>query len=212
MTQKPTDIQRLRRPSWRDPRLLGGILIVLLSTAAVVALVMSQDRTTAVYAAERQLSTGDQLSDDDVRVVHVQLDDLADHYLSAADPLPAEGLLLRAVLEGELIPRTALGESDPEGRQPVTVNVEQELARAVQVGRRVDVWAATAESPTDEAAVERLVTDAEVIDIRETASAFGSQSAVTVELLIEVPELPDLLAAEGSAAVLSVLPAGTQQP
>lgn len=185
---------------------------MLLSTAAVVALVMSQDRTTAVYAAERQLSTGDHLSDDDVRIVHVQLDDLADRYLSAADPLPAEGHLLRAVLEGELIPRTALGEGDPEGRQPVTVNVEQELARAVQVGRRVDVWAATAESPSDEAAVERLVSDAEVIDIRETSSAFGSQSAVTVELLIEDHELPDLLAAEGSAAALSVLPAGTQQP
>ena len=43
---------RLRRPRWRDPRLLVGLMLVLASIAGVVALVASSQRTAA-YAVEK---------------------------------------------------------------------------------------------------------------------------------------------------------------
>ena len=42
---------RLKRPSWKDPRLLVGILLVLVSVAGVGFLVGRADRTGEVLAA-----------------------------------------------------------------------------------------------------------------------------------------------------------------
>ena len=42
---------RLRRPRWRDPRLLVGLVLVLASIAGVVALVASAQRTAAYWTA-----------------------------------------------------------------------------------------------------------------------------------------------------------------
>ncbi|NYL94127.1 flagellar biosynthesis protein FlgA, partial [Salmonella enterica subsp. enterica serovar Typhimurium] len=42
---------RLRRPRWRDPRLLVGLMLVLASIAGVVALVASSQRTAAYWTA-----------------------------------------------------------------------------------------------------------------------------------------------------------------
>ncbi len=200
---------RLRRPSWRDPRLLVGLLIVLLSAAGVMGLLVSQDRTVAVYAAERPLSTGDQLSTEDLRTVRVRIPDAAQHYLSGEQEVPEGMRLTRRVEAGELLPASALAEEDPSGRQAVTVQVDHDLARAVQPGRLVDVWAVTpAASAEQEPDVALLAAGAEVTDIRESSSAFGTSGWVTVEMLVTAEELTDLLAATGSGAVVSVVPAG----
>ena len=49
---------RLSKPSWKDPRLLVGLLLVLASVAGVVALVDAADRTVEAYAATRTSSSG----------------------------------------------------------------------------------------------------------------------------------------------------------
>ena len=41
----PTGTARLKAPSWKDPRLLIGILLVLLSVSGVVAVIGSADKT-----------------------------------------------------------------------------------------------------------------------------------------------------------------------
>lgn len=199
---------RLRRPSWRDPRLLAGILIVLASVAGVVALVAAQDRTVPVYAADRGLPVGAELSPEDLRAVNVRLEDGAGRYLSAQSELPEDRLLIRAVEEGELLPASALAEADPEGRQPVTVEVTHELAAAVRPGSPADVWAARSSTGEDEAEVQRIVSSAEVADIREPDTTLGGQQPRTLELLITAEEVPELLASTSSQTVLTVLPAG----
>lgn len=201
--------RRLRRPTWRDPRLLMGTALITASVAGVLLLVSAQDQTAPVYAADRELSTGTQIHPEDLRVVHVQLDAAAERYVSAeADP-PAEAALIRPVAEGELLPAGALGSVDSEQRQAVTVEVSHDLASAVQKGRSVDVWAASGYSAQQvEGEVTVLAVAAEVTDIREASSAFGTSGAVTVELLMDPAEVPDLLASLGAGDSLTVLPAG----
>lgn len=198
---------RLHRPSWRDPRLLVGILVVAVSVLGVFALLTAQDRTVSVYAADRQLSAGETLSSEDLRPVSVSLPGSVDQYLSVEEGVP-EGLqLTRVVGEGELLPVAAAAESDPQGRQAVTVQAEHDLARAVEPGRLVDVWV-TASSAVGEEPVDatQLVHAAEVADVRESSSAFAAQQAVTVELLVSPEELEELLSATGGGAAVSVLP------
>lgn len=208
----PSTAERLRRPSWRDPRLILGVLIVLVSVAGVVALVSSQDRTTPVYAADGALTIGDALDAENLRVVDVRIEDLSEHYLNAEEELPAGMQLVSVVEEGELVPARAVAQSDPQGRQAVTLEVDHALARGVAPGRQVDIWAASAPSPAEsvDAEVEQLAGSAEVSDIDETTSTFGAQSAVSLELLVDPEELAELLAARSSGAVLSVVPAGAE--
>lgn len=184
-----------------------GVLLVLASTAGVTALVSAQDDTVPVYAADQQLSTGDYLSADDLRTVNVQLPEGGERYLTADNEPPDDQRLARAVGEGELLPTDALMEADPTGRQAVTVHIDHDLARAVQAGREADIWAATADATLDESEATLLAEGAEVTDIRESSSTFGTQTAQTVELLVDPDDLPALLAEEASGAAVSVLPA-----
>lgn len=204
--------QRLRRPSWRDPRLLTGVLMVALSISGVIALLTAQNQTTQVYAADRLLTVGDRLSPEDLRVVQVQIDELSGAYLPVADALPEDTAFIALVEEGELIPRRALAEEDPQGRQALTIEVEHTLARGVEPGRLVDVWSADAGplGAQEEVQVQQIAAGAQVSVITETSSSFGAQDRVTVELLVDPEELPALLGATSSASALSVVPAGSE--
>lgn len=204
--------QRLRRPTWRDPRLLLGVVIVVLSVAGVLALLAVQDRTIPVYAADAPLSTGDHLALEDLRTVHVHIPESADKYLSAEDELPDGLQLTRMVGEGEILPAGALSQVTSDGLQAITVRAEHDLARAVQPGRLVDVWAAVGSTLSEEdAEAVQLVTAAEVTDIRESSSTFAAQDSVTVELLVSAEEVEDLLTALGEGAAVSVLPSAAEE-
>lgn len=198
--------QRLRGPTWRNPRLLFGVLLVVASVVSVVVLVTAQDRTVPVYAADRALSTGTAVSTDDLRVINVQLDAVAEHYVSAEDDVPPDAQLGRPVAEGELLPVSALVAGGTEGRQAVTVDVEHSLSGSVETGRLVDVWSASGFSSTEEqGSVALIASAAEVADIWESQSAFGVSGGVTIELLVSPEELPDLLTAQSRGDSVTVL-------
>lgn len=201
-TLRAAPARRLRVPSWRNPRLLLGVLTVLSSAALMVLLVTAQDRTVPVYAAEHGLSAGTVLADDDLRVVHVHLDAVAEHYVSAESAVPEEAQLSRPVSEGELLPASALVAVGADGRRPVTVEIEHALSGAVQAGHLVDVWAAQHE---DQGGVTLIAAAAEVADIREPPSAFGTGGGLIIELLVAPEELPELLMAQGRGDPLTVL-------
>ncbi|HZJ39418.1 MAG TPA: hypothetical protein VFD20_00510, partial [Demequina sp.] len=64
---------RLRRPGWRDPRLLAGLLLIAVAVTAVAGIVRSADTTFPYYAAADTLTPGTVLTRDDVVVVRVRI-------------------------------------------------------------------------------------------------------------------------------------------
>ena len=60
-----TQANRLRRPTWKDSRLLVGLLLVLLSTALGGFVVSRAEDTVPVYAAKADLVPGQALGDGD---------------------------------------------------------------------------------------------------------------------------------------------------
>ena len=105
MSDLPTPTaSRLRAPSWRDSRLLVGLLLVLVSTVLGSVVVARADDRVPVYAAKGDLAPGQRLTDADVVRVDVLLGDGAAGYLPADRPLAADTWSLRALRPGELIP------------------------------------------------------------------------------------------------------------
>ena len=96
---------RLRRPSWRDPRLLLGLVIVAGSVALGSWAVSSAGRTVAVYAAAGALTPGEPVDPSGLRTVEVRLASGDGKYFLADRPLPEDLVALRVVGDGELVPR-----------------------------------------------------------------------------------------------------------
>lgn len=207
-----TDVQhseparRLRKPGWRDPRLIVGILLVVVAVAGVLTLLSVQNKTVPVYVANQDISMGEKVESTGLDVVDVRLDAVQDHYLTAQEAL-AEGLQANTLIRsGELVPLASLGGSDPQGRKPLSVELSKDLPVAVAVGTRVDVWAAErgANSTTFEDP-KKLLETVEVSAIHELDSGFGGTSGQVVELLVSDEDLPDMISALANEAQLTVV-------
>src|SRR4249919_977186 len=129
---------RLRRPSWRDTRLLVGLLIVLGSVALGARVVATADDTAPVYAARVTLPAGTALSPAVLDVIKVRLGPAAGRYLSGIRPPPAGTVLLRTVTAGELVPASAMGRAEALRRRPVGIPVDGALPAGIAPGGLVD--------------------------------------------------------------------------
>lgn len=137
--QVPT-ARRLRRPGWRDTRLLVGLLLVLLSIAGGVRLVSEVDETTPVYAATRPLLPGQEVGAEDVAPVRVRMGQGLDHYVDATQQVAPGTVVLRQVQQGELVPSASLGSASQARDKTVTVPIDPATASTFSVGTVVDVW------------------------------------------------------------------------
>ncbi len=216
---------RLRRPGWRDPRLLAGVVLVAVSVALGSALVSSAGRTVPVYAAAEALVPGDDLDPAELRVREVRLGAAVGSYLRADEPLPEELVVTRTVGAGELVPVTALAPGPDLGLRPVAIVPDGALPRGLAAGAFVDLWfvpevptTAAASAPAgstgtggapaiDPAAPELLVAGLTVAEVSEPRAGLAVGSAVTVHVLVPVADLPTVLAAlaaDGSVEVVLV--------
>ena len=199
---------RLRPPSWRDPRLLVGVLIVLLSVLLGAMVVGRADDTRPAYAATHPLVPGAALTTDDLRVVHVRLGDGGERYLAAGAGLPADRVVLRTVLPGELVPVSAVGRRDQVDVQPVGVPVAAEQAEPLVPGTLVDVWVAARDRSQAQEAYEqprRVAQAAQVGRTLRRASGLAGTSTATVQVLLTQDLIPDVLGAISNGARISLV-------
>lgn len=185
---------RFRKPSWRDPRLLIGLLLVLASVAAVTALVGTADRTTDVYVLRTEIPVGGEVTGDDLSVVAVRLGELESAYLQADEGIPEAAVAMSVLREGELVPRSALGRADALDRKPIGLTIDDPLPAGTVTGSRVDVWVAfegeggSVEPPT------QLLEAAEISELTVSESALGGGNGSTlVHVLVADDALPELL-------------------
>jgi hypothetical protein len=200
---------RLTRPSWRDPRLLIGVLLVLASAAGVTALVGSLDRTTEVLAARTELTVGMELGPEDFSPVDVRLGSLEGSYLPAAGGVPEGAVATRLVRAGELVPAAAVGTADALDRKPVGLPVEDPLPAGTAAGARVDVWVALPAAGTGQGArfeqPRLLLEAAEVAELSVDESVLGTAASSRVYVLVEDAVMPALLNALSNEAKIAVV-------
>lgn len=207
MNEKPVEASRIRTPGWRDPRLIVGIILVVLSVTGVVALVQSMDARQGYWAASIDVVPGAQASAEDFHIVQASMSESSDHYWLANEELPPHFLVSSTVRQGELLAIQDVAEADPDGRQQVGVRVSEDMPAAVDIGSRADVWVALTSSDGrgfDEPA--KLISNAEVVGMDDNTSAFAAADTTTVYLMLSEEALPSVLDAQANGAQISLVP------
>lgn len=204
--------RRVRRPSWRDPRVGVGVLLVAGSVALGVWVVGSAGRGETYYAADRTLTPGDPLDADSLAVVEARLGGADARYVRVDGGLPAGSVATRVVAEGEMLPASAVGTGADVDVRPVGVPVDGPVPSAVVAGATVDLW--LTRPPSDGIGVEsaparpELVAEAlAVADVVEDGEIFAAGTATMVEVLVPEGELPVVLAALASEGSVTLVPA-----
>lgn len=196
---------RLRRPSWKDPRLLMGILLVLVSVAGVVFLINGADRTTEVYAARDGIAVGEELTPEDVVRVRVRLGETEQHYIPVESGLPEGVVAVQRIGKDQLVPRANLGAVDDLDRKPVAISIEEILPSQAVAGARVDVWVAQPDAKNGFSEPKLLLPGAEIAEVAEGSSALGSTKTTVLMVLAEDGQMPALLGAQANDAKISVV-------
>ncbi|PPB51046.1 hypothetical protein C4K88_02665 [Arthrobacter pityocampae] len=203
--QVPSEAPRLRKPSWKDPRLLIGLLLVLSSTAGVIALLDSQNTTTQVYSAREDIAVGSKLTEEDLVAVPVRLGDVSDAYLTVAAGIPDAAVATRLVPRGELVPAAAVGRTDGLDRKPVGLTVEDPLPSGTAAGDRVDIWVSLRTDTNSYDEPRLLLEAAEVAELTVGESALGGSSSTLVQVLVDDGAMPALLGALSNDARIAVV-------
>lgn len=196
---------RLKRPSWKDPRLLMGVLLVLVSVAGVVFLVNSADRTTEVYAAREGIAVGEALTPENVVRARVRLGDTEQHYIPVASGLPEDLVAVQRVGKDQLVPRASLGRVDELDRKPVALTITETLPSQAVAGSRVDVWVAQPDAKNGFSEPKLLLPGAEIAEVNDGSTALGSTKTTVLMVLVEDSQMPALLGAQANEAKISVV-------
>ncbi|MEV7604667.1 SAF domain-containing protein [Paenarthrobacter sp. NPDC089322] len=201
---------RLKKPSWKDPRLLVGLLLVLASVSGVIAVVGTADRTTQVYAAREDIAVGQEVTPKDLMVVNVRLDDVEPGYVTVESGLDEGKVALHRVGKNQLVPRASLGQAAALNRKPVSISVAETLPAQAVPGARVDVWVAMRGSGSAFDEPQLLLPGVEISEIETGSSALGASKSTVVLVLVTDEQMPKLLGAQANEAKISVVwnPAG----
>lgn len=205
---------RLRRPGWRDPRLLVGVALVAASVVLGATVVSSARGTAPAYVAAHDLVPGDAVTPADLRAVDLNLGGATTRYLTVEHP-PAVGAVVTTVVHaGELVPVSAVGTADQVDLRAVSVAVGGTLSERVRTGAAVDVWfvpkatgaAVVADSGQGASAPRRIATAAVVESVDDGGSGLVVGGTTTVHLLVTSGDLPAVLGALDGAGTIAVVP------
>ena len=196
---------RLKKPSWKDPRLLLGILLVLASTAGVVALVGSADQTTEVFAVDEAIPLGTLVTAEDFAVVPVRLGDVSEAYLPVSEGIPEDAVASSLLRKGELLSRADLGKADELDRKPVGLRVDDPLPAETEAGSRVDVWMSMPDERNGFKEPKQILTAAEISELTIDESVLGANRATQLMVLVEDGDLATLLSAQSNGAKIAVV-------
>jgi hypothetical protein len=202
--QKRARTARLEHQPWRDPRLILGVLLVLVSTVLGAAALAAAGSSTGYWAVRSEVRAGDPVKRSDlVRTEAHVPDDAGRHLMAADETFPArldELVWARDVGDGALVARAALADRRSTGVTELPLTVTAGAAPTdLEGGDRVDVWVGP--GPGDDAGQKsvRVLRDVRVVSTGGSPSVRGGPSRT---VLVDVSE------AELSGSVVSTVAAG----
>ena len=190
-----------------DPRLLIGLVLVVGSVAAVVAIVSTADETVQVYSASTSLTPGDRIALADLDTSNVRLAGVGSLYLLPGD-IPDGGFVVtRAVDEGELIPASAVGSVSGLRLTSLVLNVNGALAASIESGSTVDVWSSREVANGQFGPPAVIVAGATVVRLVQSETIMAGGESMAVEVLVPKARIARVLEAVSNSDAMSIVPA-----
>ena len=207
---KPT-ATRLGKPSWRDSRLVVGVVLVLLSMTVGAKAIAAADDTVPMYAAAASLVPGQPVTQRDVRRVDVQLGADRVRYVAADHDIAPDTFALRDVRPGELLPTTALGTRQAVDLKPVSVPVDSGGAGQLAVGSVVDVWVNARDRSSAAEKYGKPVKTLEAAPVAhipdKSGGGLGATSGLSaVQIMVPEASVQGLIAAIDQGAKITLVP------
>ena len=203
--------KRLQRPSWRDSRLVVGLLLVVVAATLGAKAVASADDRMPVWVAASNLVAGDKVEEASFARADVRLADGMNSYLAADAPPPTGSFMLRDVRAGELVPASAVGGADSVDVQRVTVRADAMSTTGLARGSRVDVFVTTKTSTQSDATTttrtKKVLESAAVAAVLTSTGGFGSGSMTSVQIYVPSDKVQPLVEAVDADAKLTLVPA-----
>jgi len=203
--------KRLQKPSWKDSRLVVGVILVIAATTMGARLVASADERLPYFVAVENLVAGEAVTAASFQRVDVALSDSVGRYVPADAPVPEGTIMLRDVLAGELVPTAAIGSPGDVDVQLVTVPADAQSTAGMERGQRVDLYV----SP---GATRRVADDSEpprtsqllhavaVVDVRAGDGGFGATAKSSVQLYVPAEHVRAVIEAVDQNAKITLVP------
>jgi hypothetical protein len=203
--------KRLQRPSWRDSRLVVGVLLVVVAATLGAKAVASADDRVPVWVATSNLVAGDKVEEASFARADVRLADGMNGYLAADAPAPTGSFMLRDVRAGELVPVSAVGGADGVDVQRVTVRADAMSTTGLARGSRVDVFvtpktSTPSDTTTTTTRTKKVLESAAVAAVLTSTGGFGSGSMTSVQIYVPSDKVQPLVEAVDADAKLTLVP------
>lgn len=174
--------RRSKQATWLDPRLLGGVLLILISLVVGARVVAGADKTVPVYAAVTDLPAGHVIAEDDLQPVRVRLAS-SGTYVDGAETVVGR-VVRRELGKGELVPASVLVASVPGAFRDVSLALKPDhFPSDIRTNDLVDVLA-TSEDAAKNKRTWTVAKGLEVVLAAESGGSFGSSDS---RLVLKVP-------------------------
>ncbi|MCX8529557.1 MAG: SAF domain-containing protein [Rhodoluna sp.] len=168
-----------------------------LAVGSATALLWPQSASTSVLVANHDLAAGTVATAADFDTASVRIGDSTSLYLQK---LPAGGVLVHRIAQGELLTRTNLAPSPLQTMLATVIQFKDALPVELRVGSALDVWStedAEGAEPTP------IALECEIANLRSESSLGQKATSVEVKCLPEF--LPKLLKAKATGAVIALV-------
>lgn len=188
--------QRIAVHPWRDPRLVLGIMLVLLSTVVGAKVFAAQDDTVAYWSLRSSVVAGDVVKREDLVTSQVRLDAKAgENYVRVNDEFPApigELSWARDISDGALLDESALVVDSEQSAGELPLNVASgSYPLNLRSGDSVDVWVGPGPGQPTADRSTLVLRAAKVLSTGTDSSAIGGSLARTILVGVDDGALAD---------------------
>lgn len=179
---------------WRDPRLLLGIMLVLLATVVGAKLYAARDNTVAYWSLNAAVTSGDRVDSGDLVATRVHLSErAARQYFRVDEEFPAALDTLVWSWDhaaGALVERSAVVDAAAETAVELPLSVATgAFPTDLRSGDRVDVWVGPAPGQAGDEDARRVLRAVRVVSTDAEDDVVGGAASRTIMVSVDEDEL-----------------------